>query len=295
MNRRETLFAGSAVALAPASSQARTGGARSARRGGFFETRDGVRLFHRDWGDGAPIVFISAWTHPSDVWGYQIAALTQQAFRCIAYDRRGHGRSDDPGRGYDYDTLADDLADLMERLDLRSVTLVGHSMAAGEMVRLMSRRTSARVARLILVAPASTPCLAASVDPAVFEAARNTFMRDFPKWLRDNARPFVTPETSQATIDWMMGLTLQTALPTAIACHRMMTSADFRAELPRIRKPTLIIHGGRDVSAPIDITGRPTAALIPGAELRIYEDAPHGLLITHAERLIADIAAFARG
>lgn len=297
MNRRD-VFAAAAIAAATASAPSIAAAQPARRRRRVeIETRDGVRLFHRETGEGAPIVFLSGWSLPSDVWQYQSVALAEQGFRCIAYDRRGHGRSDDPGRGYDYDTLADDLAAVLEALDLQNVTLVGHSMAAGELTRYMTRHRGARVARLLYLAPAATPCLTAHIPAAVFEAQRRTqLMADYPNALREGlGRQFAMPDTPQATLDWVFEMMTRTAFSAVIGCHRAFTGADFREELPRIDKPALVIHGARDVSAPIDITGRPTAALIPGAQLSVYEDAPHGLNLTHIARFNADLAAFARG
>jgi pimeloyl-ACP methyl ester carboxylesterase len=217
-----------------------------------------------------------------------------------AYDRRGHGRSSVPAGGYDYDTLADDLATMLDRLDLKEVTLVGYSMASGEMVRYLTRHGAARIARLAFIAPAATPFLLKTADnpngiPAEkFEYfRRNMLMRDYPKWLEDNRKPFFTAETSPQVQDWVRGLMLTTSLKAAVECNRSSTSTDFRAELPKIRLPALVIHGDIDASAPLALTGRPTAALIPGAELKVYEGAPHGLFVTHKERLTADLLAFA--
>lgn len=293
MKRRDLFAAATGAALA-APTLALAQRRRSRQRD--IVTRRGIRLHHYETGEGAPLVFIAGWCLSSEIWGYQIPVLAEQGFRCIAYDRRSHGRSDDPGRDYDYDTLADDLAAVLETLDLSSVTLVGHSMASGEMVRYVTRHGGARVSRLLFLAPAATPCLTQFVDPAVFEQGRrNGAMRDFPKSLRDGLRPLFAPDMSEAMGDWVFDMMLRTPMHAVLGCHRTFTSADFRAELPRIRLPALVIHGARDASAPIDWTGRPTAALIPGANLIVYEDAPHGLFLTHIDRVNADIAAFARG
>ncbi|WNG39419.1 alpha/beta hydrolase [Archangium violaceum] len=266
-----------------------------------IRTRDGVDLFYKDWGTGRPVVFLSGWALCSDMWNYQMLPLSEQGLRCIAYDRRGHGRSGDPGRGYDYDTLADDLAAVLEALDLREVTLVGHSMSSGEMVRYLSRHGAGRIARLAFVAPAATPFPLKTadnpegIDASVFEYARNQLMlRDFPKWLADNARPFFTAETSLEMMEWIMSLMRQCSMKAVIECNRSGTTTDFRVELPRIRLPTLVIHGDKDVSAPLELTGRKTAQLIPGSRLKVYEGAPHGLFVTHMNRLNADLLAFAR-
>jgi|SRR6266404_322717 pimeloyl-ACP methyl ester carboxylesterase len=268
--------------------------------GPYVRTRDGTMLFYKDWGSGKPVVFLHAWALPSDMWDYQMVSMSEQGLRCVAYDRRGHGRSSVPAGGYDYDTLADDLATMLDRLDLKEVTLVGYSMASGEMVRYLTRHGAARIARLAFIAPAATPFLLKTADnpngiPAEkFEYfRRNMLMRDYPKWLEDNRKPFFTAETSPQVQDWVRGLMLTTSLKAAVECNRSSTSTDFRAELPKIRLPALVIHGDIDASAPLALTGRPTAALIPGAELKVYEGAPHGLFVTHKERLTADLLAFA--
>jgi non-heme chloroperoxidase len=263
----------------------------------FIETRDRTRLFYRNWGKGKPVVFISGWALNSDAWQYQMIHLAEQGLRCIAYDRRGHGRSSDPGQGYDYDTLADDLAALLNELDLREVTLVGHSMGGGEIVRYLSRHGAARIARAVLLAPI-TPFLLKTadnpegVDKRVFEQLRAAWSKDFPKWLADNARPFFVPETSPELLQWGINLSLQCSLKAAFDCNRAATETDFRAELAKITVPTLIIHGTADKSAPLELTGRKTARLIPGSQLKVYEGAPHGLFITHLERVNRDLLAF---
>jgi len=204
------------------------------------------------------------------------------------------------GGAYDFDTLADDLAAVIEALDLQEVTLVGHSIAAGEMVRYLTRRGAGRIARLAFVAPAATPFPLKTddnpngIDGAIFEQLRRDMLRDFPKWMADNAAPFVVPETSQPMLAWLKSLMLQSSMKAIIDCNRVGTSTDFRAELPQITVPSLVIHGDRDASAPLELTGRPTAKLIPGARLEVYEGAPHGLMITHMDRLTADLLRFAK-
>ena len=272
---------------------------RRARRGPTtIETRDGTQLFYRDWGSGAPLVFLSGWALTSECWAYQMAPLSDGGLRCIAYDRRGHGRSSDPGRGFDYDTLADDLAAMLDALDVRNVTLVAHSMAGGEAVRYLSRHGSKRVARVALIG-ATLPFMTKTadnpdgIDAAVFEnGRRNVLMRDFPKALHDNLRPFVVPETSDALLSWIEGLMLQCSMRALLDCNKALTATDFRAEVAKIDVPTLVIHGDKDVSAPLPLTGRKTAALLPDATVKIYDGAPHGLFLTHTERLNKDLQEF---
>jgi non-heme chloroperoxidase len=270
--------------------------------GDFIETATGVKLAFTDWGAGKPVVFIHAWALPSAMWDYQISALCQQGLRCIAYDRRGHGRSSKPGGGYDCDTLADDLSALLTRLDLHGVTLVSHSFGSAEVVRYLTRHGAGRIERIALIAPAATPFVTRTPDnPNGIPAEQLEFFRtkilqaDFPKWIEDGKKAFFVADTSPGLQDWVAQLMLSTPLPIAIECNRQVTATDFRRELPAIPVPALIIHGDEDVSAPIDMTGRPTAALIPNAQLKIYEGAPHGLFLTHKDRLNADLLRFIAG
>jgi pimeloyl-ACP methyl ester carboxylesterase len=306
MDRRELLkSAGAAIGgaallsadTAIADQRARASNTSARIAGSFIETRDGTQLFYRDWGTGTPLVFMSGWALTSDCWGYQMAPLSEST-RCIAYDRRGHGRSSDPGRGFDADTLADDLAAVLDALDLKNVTLVAHSMAGGEAVRYLSRYGPQRVGRIALIS-ATLPFMTKTadnpdgIDPAVFEnGRRNVLLRDFPKALRDNMRPFGVAETSDAMLDWISGLMLRCSMKALVECNRALTSTDFRPDLAKVDVPTLIVHGDKDVSAPLAITGRKTAA--PQATVKIYEGAPHGLFLTHAERLNKDLLEFTR-
>lgn len=265
----------------------------------FIHTTDDVKLFYRSWGEGKPLVFLAGWTLNSDMWAYQMAPLVKQGFLCIAYDRRAHGRSSDPGRGYDFDTLANDLATVLEALELTDVTLIAHSFASGEMVRYVTRFGPSRLARLVFVAPAATPFLLKTadnpngVDGEFFEQLRTAFLKSFPDWAESNAEPYFIPGTSRAIKDWTIRMMTQTSLQAAIELNRTQTTTDFRKELTQIKLPTLILHGDRDASAPLELTGRPTAALIPGARLKVYEGGPHGLYFTHAERLNQDLLEFA--
>jgi pimeloyl-ACP methyl ester carboxylesterase len=266
---------------------------------GYVRTCDNVDLYYKDWGEGRPIVFVHGWGLPSPMWDYQIVALRSAGFRCIAYDRRGHGRSTAAEHGYDYDRLADDLAALLDELDLTDVVLVGHSMGSGELVRYVTRHGTRRLGGLVFVAPAATPYATWTPDnsdglPAeMLEAFRTRILvQDYPGWLEANRAPFFTPETSEAMQMWLVKLMLETPLHVLIACNRSVTGTDFRAELPKITVPSLVIHGDKDVSAPLAF-GRETAWLIPNARFILYEGAPHGLFITHKERLNADLEAFA--
>jgi pimeloyl-ACP methyl ester carboxylesterase len=202
-------------------------------------------------------------------------------------------------QAFDYDTLADDLAAVIDDRDLRGATLVGHSMAAGEIVRYLSRHGAGRVARIVLIAPTTpfvlqTPDNPDGVPNAMFEQTRAQLAADLPGWLADNADPFFVPETSPAMRAWVLSLSLQCSIVAALGCNHAFCETDFRPELPKISVPTLVIHGDKDASTPLELTGRKTAKLIPGAELKVYQGAPHGLMFTHTERLNRDLIAFAR-
>lgn len=256
--------------------------------------QDGTRLFVRRWGQGRPIVFTHSWALDSSMWGRMFLDLAERGFECIGFDRRGHGRSDAPASGYDMDTLADDLATVIG--DRRDVILVGHSMGAAEILRYIQRHSTARIAKIVLLAPV-TPFLLKTADnafgapEAFFEGIRTEWRRDFPRWIEANKAPFFTPETSVETMNWMAAMMLNTWLPAAIECNRALIGTDLRPALGKIDKPVLVIHGTKDASAPIEITGRPTTDGIRGAKFNIYEDAPHGLFITHHDRVRDDMLA----
>ena len=265
----------------------------------FIEAHDGTRLYWTQWGVGRPILFLNSAGVSTQMWDYQMVEFADQGYRCIAFDRRGHGRSDRPFGGYEYDTFADDVASVISALDLRDLTLVGHSMAGGEIVRYLTRHGSARVARIVLLAP-TTPYLMKTADnpngvpQSTFEAVRASWRRDFPKWVADNTAPFFVPETSPAMMQTFAALLMQCPVQVAIACNKALTTTDFRADLAKISVPAMVVHGDRDASAPLVLTGKPTADLIPGCRFKVYQGAPHGLMYTHMEMLNTDILQFIR-
>jgi len=236
------------------------------------------------------------------MWDHQLPYLIDHGVRSVAYDRRGNGRSDWPWNGYDYDTLADDLATVLDNLDLREVTLVGHSAGCGEVVRYLTRHGSSRVARVALVS-GTTPCPMKSddnpdgADRALMQADLDRRNADRPHWFAENADGFfgvdlpgisVSPELVQFTIQQCLDCSARASSAFFISGF----TTDFRRELQRITVPTLIIHGDKDRQASIDICGRKTAQLVPEARLLVYENAAHGMFITHANRLSADLLAF---
>ena len=268
-------------------------------RPNILSTDDGVELFYRDWGraEGAPVVFLAGWGLNTDIWGALMQGLVEEGRRCVAYDRRGHGRSSDPGRDYGFDRLADDLAAVLEGLDLTGATLVGHSMGAGEIVRYLSRHGSARVGKVVFVG-AALPCLGWRDDnptgapPEAFDQLRAVFKADFPGWMAANARPFVTPDTSEATIDWVKAMMTQASFQALIETNKALTAADFRGELARLDLPVLMLHGDAEASAPLETCGRATSALLKNGRLDVYPGGPHGLMLTHSERMRTDIGTF---
>ena len=266
-------------------------------RSPFVIMNDGTRLFVQDWGHGRPIVFLSAWTFHSNVWGSYVAALSARGFRCVAPDRRGHGRSEAPNHGYDLNTLATDVATVIEQLDLRDVVLVAHSMGSVEAVRYCAERGSKRVARLVLAAPVTPFILKTSDNPEgvpseLIEAQHEAIASDFARWIEENEEPFFTPDTPRETRAWIKAMMLSTPLPVALACNKTISAADLRKDVQRIACPTLIVHGDKDASAPLPITGARTARMIPNCKLIVYPGAPHGIVLTHQQRFVSDLLAF---
>ena len=263
----------------------------------FVLARDGARLFVQDWGSGRPVIFLGAWTFQSGVWGSHMAALTAHGFRCIAPDRRWHGRSDITSAGYDLNTLVDDLSRIMDQLDLRDAVLVAHSMGSFEAVRYCATRGANRIGRLILAAPATPFSTRTDNNPEgwpkeAIEAQTQLIARDFPRWIGENEGPFFTFDTSQETRTWIKNMMMSVSLPVALATRVSTSTADVRPDLKKITCPTLIVHGDKDVSAPLAMTGARTARLIPNSRLIVYPDAPHGIIFTHRGRFLSDLLGF---
>ena len=260
-------------------------------------TRDGVGLHVSDWGQGKVIVFVHSWAFNSQMWDYQVAAFTRAGWRCVVYDRRGHGRSDLPGWGYDYNTLADDLAAIIDSIGVDKVVLVAHSMGGGEVIRYLSRHGASKVERVVLLAPTAPGIGKSATNPTgldlqIFETLRSAWRKDFPQWIDENTDPFFTPTTSPAMKRWLAQMMSQTPLQVAITCNRNLVETDFRAELRTIRTPLLVMHGDQDKSAPIQLTGQVTAALVPGAQFEVVEGAPHGLFVTHCDQVNSSVLKF---
>ncbi|WP_433252158.1 alpha/beta fold hydrolase [Streptosporangium sp. CA-135522] len=270
----------------------------------YFETADGTRLSYEDYGTGTPIVFVASWALSADMWEYQVRFFVEQGYRCVLMDRRGHGRSDRPSTGYDIDTRADDLATLIEHLDLREITLVGHSAGGGEVARYLARHGEDRVARVAFVA-AVLPFLKRTDDNPegvpefLCEATVSQFQTDRPKWFDQRAQGFFATHLGNDVSPGLVDLTTRQCLETSpwatIEVWRSTFHADHRATLRAITVPTLIVHGAADQSANIDLTGRRTAKLVPGNVYKEYPTAGHGLFATHKDQLNADILELIRG
>lgn len=261
-----------------------------------FPAPDETSLFYRDWGSGRPVVFVHGMLMSSDMWQHQMLHLTENGFRAVAYDRRGHGRSDDPGTGYDFDTLTGDLAALLDRLDLTGVTLVGHSMGGGEIARYLSKHGGQRISQIALVS-STVPKLDA--DPQAVTAALDRLRAGYGQWVAENAAlsfgdglpGCVLPQLDkdQAIRDWM-GVSLQ----AAVACTAANMPADFTTELSKITLPALVLHGDHDAFAPLETCGQRSAELISDSQLVVYGNAAHMLHLSHRERLNTDLLAFVR-
>ena len=262
-----------------------------------IDTRGGARLFVRDWGTGAPVLLLPGWAMASDLWATVMLRLNEAGLRAISFDRRGHGRSSDPGP-MDYDALADDLADVMDALDLRACTVVAHSGAGGEVVRAITRHGASRVGRVILVG-ATLPALMQSptnpdgVPAEALAAIGRQLREDLDGWIDENARPFA-PTASDRTIAWIAGLAQACSRRAIVDFQRTVVQSDFRAELARVDVPLTIVQGDLDVSAPPALCGERVRDVLVEQVVGVGPDRAHGPMLTHAIRLADDIAARAR-
>jgi len=270
----------------------------------FLETRDGNNLHYTDWGEGPPVVLIHGWPLNGDMWDYQARFLAGNGFRVISYDRRGFGRSDKPWNGYDYDTFSDDLADLIETLDLRDTSLVGFSMGGGEIARYAARYGTGRLRKAALVA-AVTPFLLETPDHhngvkrEVFDQMIDGLEADRPHFLANFGKKFfgvglLGGGVSAEMLQWSLMMAMQASPKATIDCVRAFGETDFRADMPKLDIPVLVIHGYEDKTVPIDIAGRAAAEALPNARLVEYRSAPHGLFITEKDRLNQDLLEFLR-
>lgn len=265
-------------------------------------TKDGTRIYYKDWGRGRPIVFSHGWPLDADAWDEQLVFFASRGFRAIAHDRRGHGRSSQPWGGHDMDTYADDLATLVTKLELRDAILVGHSTGGGEVTRYLGRHGSAAVAKVVLISAVPPQLVKTADNPdgmplALFDELRAGLARDRSQFYREFSLPFYGANRSGSKVsdglrDQFWLVCMQAALNAVSDCIRAFSETDFTADLRGFDRPTLILHGEDDQIVPIDISARKSARLVANAELRTYPGAPHGLTATHRDRLNADLLAF---
>jgi non-heme chloroperoxidase len=294
-------FAAAPALAAPAKSES------IARTADTITTRDGVQLYYKDWGprDGQVVVFSHGWPLNSDSWESQMLFLASQGYRVVAHDRRGHGRSSQPWHGNDMDHYADDLAQVIEALDLRDATLVGFSTGGGEVARYIGRHGTGRVKKAVLVAAVPPLMLKTADNPGglpieVFDGLRKASLTDRSQLYLDIAsgpffgfnRPGAKPSQGMIQSFWVQGM--QAGHKNTYDSIAAFSATDFREDLRKFDVPTLVIHGDDDQIVPIDAAAKASAKLIPSARLIVYPGAPHGLADTHKDRLNQDLLDFLR-
>jgi len=268
-----------------------------------ISTRDGTQIYYKDWGSGQPVIFSHGWPLNSDAWETQMYAVASAGFRAIGHDRRGHGRSSQPWDGNDMDTYADDLAQLIETLDLRNVILIGHSTGGGEVTRYIGRHGTSRVAKVALVSAVpplmlQTPDNPGGLPMSVFDGLRAASLADRSQLYRDLAsgpffgfnRPGANVSLGAIESFWHQGM--MGGFKNAYDCIKAFSETDFTEDLKKIDVPTLIIHGDDDQIVPIDAAGRASAKIVKNSELKVYPGGAHGLAVTAREQLTNDLLAF---
>ena len=265
-------------------------------------TEDGTRIHFKDWGTGPAVVFSHGWPLQGDAWEDQMIFLASHGYRVIAHDRRGHGLSSQPWGGNDMDTYADDLATLLNALDIKEATLVGHSTGGGEVARYIGRHGSARVKKAVLVGAVPPQMVKSETNPGglpidVFDGIRAGVLADRSQFFKDLTMPFYGynrpgAKVSEGVRDTFWAQGMQCGIKNAYDCIKQFSETDFTEDLKKIDVPTLIVHGSDDQIVPIDTAGKAAAKLVKDAKLLIYEGAPHGLPTTHKDKLNADLLAF---
>jgi non-heme chloroperoxidase len=266
--------------------------------------KDGTTIYYKDWGNGPVVTFSHGWPLSSDAWDGQMLFLAQHGFRVVAHDRRGHGRSTQVSAGNDMDTYADDLAAVIEGLDLKDITMVGHSTGGGEVTRYLGRHGTTRVSKAVLIA-AVPPCLVKSsanpegVPIEVFDGLRNGMASDRAQFYKEFALPFFGvnrsgAKVSQGLLDQFFLWSMQGGLKNLYECVKAFSETEFYDDLKKIDVPTLLMHGEDDQIVPINISSRKSAKLINGAVEIYYPGLPHGLTATHADIVNRDLLGFIR-
>ncbi|MGA7354317.1 MAG: alpha/beta hydrolase [Candidatus Cybelea sp.] len=267
-----------------------------------IRTRDNTEIYYKDWGSGEPVVFSHGWPLDADAWEDQMFFLASRGYRCIAHDRRGNGRSSQPWTGNDLDTYADDLAALVEALDLHDAIHVGHSTGGGEVARYIGRHGTKRVAAAVLVSAIpplmlKTPANSEGLPMEVFDQLREGVRKDRSQFFKDLSGPFYGANRPGSTVSqgvrdefWLQGMIA--GFPACYDCIKVFSETDTTEDLKKFDVPTLIIHGDDDQIVPIVAAALKSSKIVPNAQLKIYEGAPHGLPTTLKDRLNSDLLEF---
>jgi non-heme chloroperoxidase len=268
-------------------------------------TKDGTQIYYKDWGQGPVVVFSHGWPLNADAWDGQMLFLAQNGYRAVAHDRRGHGRSSQPSSGNDMNTYADDLAAVIEALDLKDVTLVGHSTGGGEVARYIGRHGTKRVAKAVLIAAVPPMLLKSDTNPEgipieLFDGLRAGLFKDRSQFYKEFAVPFfganrAGAKVSQGVLDEFWQWSMQSGLKNSYECVKAFSQTDFTADLKKFDVPTLLMHGEDDQIVPIHDSSMKSAGLIKGAKTVFYPGAPHGLTTTHQDQINTDLLAFLQG
>ncbi|SDX24026.1 non-heme chloroperoxidase [Collimonas sp. OK242] len=287
---------------AAASAKPTSGDSVGKHTGNTVTTKDGTLIHYKDWGTGPVVVFSHGWPLQGDAWEDQMMFLATNGYRVIAHDRRGHGLSSQPWTGNDMDTYADDLATLMDALDLKGATMVGHSTGGGEVARYIGRHGSKRVAKAVLVGAVPPQMVKSANNPnglpmSVFDGIRSSVLADRSQFFKDLTTPFYGynrpgSKPSQGVRDTFWAQGMQCGIKNAYDCIKQFSETDFTEDLKKMDMPTLIVHGSDDQIVPIDTSGKASAKIVKNAKLLIYDGAPHGLPTTHKDKLNADLLAF---
>lgn len=271
----------------------------------MFTTRDGTDIYYKDWGTGQPVVFSHGWPLSSDAFEDQMLFLASKGYRCVAHDRRGHGRSGQPFTGNDMNTYADDLAELVEKLNLKDAVHIGHSTGGGEVARYIARHGTKRVAKAVLISAVPPLMLKTAANPqgtpikvfddirAGVKADRSQFFKDLSTAFYGYNRPGAKVSDGVRQSFWLQGMLA--GLPAAYECIKAFSETDQFEDLTKFDIPTLIIQGDDDQIVPIAAAAMQQAKLIKGAELKVYKGAPHGLCTTLKDDINADLLAFIKG